>query len=362
MKLPVTDLGKPSLLNANTLFEEVTVVIADKDQKIAEIVRKVLFAIGCRRVYIVHDGLEVIELMKEETIDIVITDWTMKSMGGIDLAIYLRQSLDSPNRTVPIIMLTAQGERRNIETARNSGITEYVVKPFSAKTLLERIYSIVEDPRSFIICKNFVGPDRRRVSSMTLPPDPDETREVVVRKPPIVVPKEHLKQIILDDMPRMIVPDYALKKKIGLSVPPQVITDAVTIQESESIILNEEDQFITSIMKDVKSMEDMYALLLKSPDHAVHLVSRIKDVALSIKARAGTFGYGRGSDIASMLYLFCHKHYNKENKYHLIILEKHIQAISVIFGGRIKGEGGDIGAMLTQDLGKLIKKYLKPAH
>ncbi len=358
MKSSVTELGKPSILNASSLFEDVSIVVADKDQKMAILIRKLLIAIGCRHVYIVHDGLEVIELMKEETIDIVITDWSMKSMGGIDLAIYLRQSLDSPNRTIPIIMLTAQNERRSIDTARNAGITEYVIKPFSAKTLLERIYAVVEDPRSFIISKNFVGPDRRRISSMTLPPDPDETREIIVRKAPVVVPKDHLKQIILDDMPRMIMPDYSLKKKIGLEVPPEIITSAATVESSEIIIHDAEEDFLKSIMKDVATLEDTYRTLIQSPNYAKELVKLIQDAALSIKSRAGTFGYGRGSDIADMLYIFCSRHYDKENKYHLIILEKHIQAISVIFGGRIKGEGGDIGAMLVQDLGKLIRKYM----
>lgn len=362
MKATVSELGKPSILNPSTLFESVSVVVADADHKIAILIRKLLIAIGCRRVYIVHDGLDVIELMKEETIDIVITDWSMKSMGGIDLAIYLRQSLDSPNRTIPIIMLTAQNERHNIELARNSGITEYVIKPFSAKTLLERIYAVVEDPRGFIICKSFVGPDRRRVSSMTLPPDPDEPREFIPRQPPVVVPKDHLKQIILDDMPRMIMPDYSLKKKIGLEVPPDIITTAATIEQTQAVIMSEEDQFLEAMMKDVAKLEETYKQLVQSPSYTDQLMAVIKESALAIKSRAGMFGYARGSEIANMLYAFCQKHFDKNNKFHLIIIEKHIQAISVIFGGRIKGEGGEIGSMLVQDLGKLIKKYLLPSY
>lgn len=358
MKPSATNLGKPSILNASKLFENISIVVADKDQKMAALVRKLLFAIGCHRVYILHDGLEVIELMKEETVDIVITDWSMKTMGGIDLCVYLRQSLDSPNRTVPIIMLTAENERRHIEQARNAGITEYVIKPFSAKTLLERLYAVVDDPRSFIICKNFIGPDRRRVSSLSLPPDPDEPHEFIVRKPPVIVPKDHLKQIILDDMPRMIIPDYSLKKKIGLDVPPQMMTQPETVQETEAIIHNEEEAFTNMILRDVAALEETYRLLVTSPSYTRELVGRIRDAAQSIRSRAGTFGYARGSEIAGMLYYFCETCYDRDNKYHLIIIEKHIQAVSVIFNGRIKGEGGEIGAMLMTDLGRLVQKYI----
>ena len=49
--------------------------------------------------------------------------------------------------------------------ARDSGVTEYLIKPFTAKVLLERVNEIVENPRSFVLCKNYIGPDRRRTSS-----------------------------------------------------------------------------------------------------------------------------------------------------------------------------------------------------
>lgn len=355
---PITELDKPSVLNTNSLFAEVNIVIADRDHKIAQLVKKILSTLGCNRIFIVTDGQDVIQLMKEEKIDIIITEWQLKTMNGIELATHLRQSLDSPNRMVPIIMLTTRGDRIDIQTARDCGISEYLVKPFSAKTLLERLYAVVEEPRSFIMCKTFVGPDRRRVSSFTLPPDPDTNRTYFERKPPIVVPKDQLKQLVFDDTPRMIMPDYTLKKKIGIEVPAELLINPLTVAQSQDEIQKVQDEFIKTMMRDVDALQTSYNTLIISPDNADKLVRNIRDAAESIKSRAGIFGYLRATEVASQLYNFCRRYYDRNNKYHLIILEKHIQTLAVIFAGKVTGDGGEIGAELMRDLARLIQKYL----
>lgn len=355
---PLADLGKPTMFGATHLFAPINIAIVDADQKIAEMVRRLLSNLGFNHIYIVHDGLDLLKLMQEEPIDIVVTEWETKHMGGLELATHLRQSIDSPNRMIPIIMLTGYADRAHIQKARDAGITEYVAKPFSAKTLLERIYAVVENPRGFVIAKNFIGPDRRRISSLTLPPMADETREYIERKAPVIVPKEHLSQLIMDDTPRIIMPDNALKKKIGIEVPVDIITHMDTITQSEALITSYEDTFIQAIMKEVATLEKAYTMLVQNPDHSKRLIISIKEAAFTIKSRAGTFGFSRATEVADLLHKFCQNAYDRENKYHLIILEKHIQTISVIFTHKIKGDGGEVGAELLKDLAKLIDLYL----
>jgi two-component system chemotaxis response regulator CheY len=354
----VKELDKPSLFNSSNLFAEIHALLVDSDHKIATLVRKLLASLGCKKVFIVHDGLEAIDLMKHEHIDLVITDWQLKAMNGLELTTYLRRSLDSPNRMIPIIMLTARNDRSDIQTARDTGVSEYLIKPFSAKSLLERVQAVAQDPRAFILCKNYVGPDRRRISSLSLPPDPDEAHTFIERKPAMIVPKEQLKELILDDTPRMIMPDYTLKQKIGMEVPVELITNPLTVAASEDEISKAQAEFMQAMLKDVETLEESYQALIKSPDNTKKLVGNIKDAAFSIKSRAGIFGYIRATEVANQLYNFCRRYYDKDNKYHLIILEKHIQTIVVIFSHKITGDGGAIGAELMRDLAKLINKYL----
>ena len=356
---PLTELDKPSLLSTSSLFAKVNIVIADPDIKVATLAKKILTTLGCNRIFIVSDGNDVLTLMQEEKIDIIITDWKLKTISGIDLAIHLRKSLDSPNRMIPIIMLTTHSDRSDIELARDAGVTEYLVKPFSAKTLLERLYAIVEEPRSFIVCQSFVGPDRRRISSFTLPPDPDTNRTYFERKPPIIVPKEQLRQLVIDDTPRMVMPDYTLKKKIGMEVPAELLINPLTIASSDEEVKKVQEDFVKVILKDVESLEASYQLLITSPDNVKMLIKNIQDAAESIKARSGIFGYVRATEVAGQLHNFCRRYYDKENKYHLIILEKHIQTIAAIFANKITGDGGEVGKELMRDLARLIQKYLK---
>ena len=74
----------------------------------------------------------------------------------------LRLGKETPNRGLPIIMLTGKGEIADVQAARDVGITEFVVKPFTVKTLYDRIEHLIDHPRSFVLSTNFVGPDRRR--------------------------------------------------------------------------------------------------------------------------------------------------------------------------------------------------------
>jgi two-component system, chemotaxis family, chemotaxis protein CheY len=66
---------------------------------------------------------------------------------------------------VPIIMLTGHSEKKRVTAARDAGVTEFLAKPISAKSLYERVLNIVVNPRPFIRAKGYFGPDRRRNAS-----------------------------------------------------------------------------------------------------------------------------------------------------------------------------------------------------
>ena len=133
----------------------------------------------------------------------------------------------------------------------------------------------------------------------------------------------------------------------------------MTVAHSEEEVQQAQEDFLKIIMRDVENLASAYQKLIISPDNAKALVKAMQDAADSIKARAGIFGYVRATDVAGQLSNFCRRYYNKDNKYHLIILEKHIQTISVIFAHKITGDGGEIGKELMLSLARLIQKYLK---
>jgi DNA-binding response OmpR family regulator len=86
----------------------------------------------------------------------------MPIFDGLELAQMIRQPGANSNPYVPIIMLTGHSEKRRVMSARDAGITEFMAKPISAKSLYQRILNVVCNPRPFIKTKSYFGPDRRR--------------------------------------------------------------------------------------------------------------------------------------------------------------------------------------------------------
>lgn len=94
--------------------------------------------------------------------DIVLTDWLMEPFDGLELVKKIRNDPASPNRFVPVIMMTGFSHRLRVEQARDIGVTEFLVKPFRAKDMYARIEMLIEKPRRFVETPSFFGPDRRR--------------------------------------------------------------------------------------------------------------------------------------------------------------------------------------------------------
>ncbi|KZD11989.1 response regulator [Oceanibaculum pacificum] len=143
-------------------IDQLTVLVADDNRHMRSLVRAILEAIGIRNIIDARDGEHAIERMRNNDIHLVITDWNMEPMDGLEFTRYLRQDSNSPDPFVPIIMLTGHTERLKVEVARDSGIDEFMAKPVTAKSLLARIHSIVTNRRPFIRTGRYFGPDRRR--------------------------------------------------------------------------------------------------------------------------------------------------------------------------------------------------------
>jgi DNA-binding response OmpR family regulator len=143
-------------------LERLNILIVDDNKHMQILLKEVLRAFGVRNVRTSDDGADAFKEMKVFAADIVICDWSMQPLDGLDFVRLVRTASDSPNPTVPIIMLTGHTEMHRIVEARDSGVNEFLAKPVSAEGLYKRIVSIVESPRKFIKSPRYVGPDRRR--------------------------------------------------------------------------------------------------------------------------------------------------------------------------------------------------------
>lgn len=143
-------------------FQKTKILVVDDLQPMRELLRQVLQTFGFVHIETCANGEEGFSTFVKFSPDLVIVDWVMEPMNGIDLASKIRTDKRSPNPFVPIMMMTGYSARRYVEKARDVGITEILVKPFTAHDLYARIEHIVEKPRQFVQSPDFFGPDRRR--------------------------------------------------------------------------------------------------------------------------------------------------------------------------------------------------------
>ena len=143
-------------------FEKLTVLVVEDTAPMLKLIVSVLESLGVGHVYSADNGERGFETFKRVNPDIVISDWHMKPMTGIDLALEIRKNPISPNRTVPMVLVTGYSAMSRVAEARDAGVTEFLIKPFSANDLAKRIAYVINKPRDFIDCSSYFGPDRRR--------------------------------------------------------------------------------------------------------------------------------------------------------------------------------------------------------
>ena len=143
-------------------FDLLKILLVDDNQHMRLLLIEILRAIGVRQVYEAMDGSEALAILRSTAIDVVFTDLSMNGLDGIDFVNLVRNSPDSPNPFVPIVMITGHSTERRVNEARNAGVNEFLVKPVTARGVIHRLTLLIENPRPFVRAGDYFGPDRRR--------------------------------------------------------------------------------------------------------------------------------------------------------------------------------------------------------
>ncbi len=143
-------------------FDKLRVLVVDDNPHMRKLVVAVLQAVGVRDLFESHDGEHAWAHLRESNPDVIILDWQMAGMTGLEFVQLLRNSPRSPNVFVPVIMLTGHTHIDHVRQARDAGVNEFLAKPVSVKAILSRLLSVIEHPRPYIRNSTYFGPCRRR--------------------------------------------------------------------------------------------------------------------------------------------------------------------------------------------------------
>ncbi len=143
------------------MLQQLRVLVVDDNAFTRKIVRGLLANIGVKAVIEAADGLAALELIRTAPPDVVILDWEMPLLNGPEVVRIVRSPGVFPTPDIPIIMLTAHGERWRIVESVKLGVNEFLCKPVSAKLLLDRLVSILLKPRESVKFGTYYGPAPR---------------------------------------------------------------------------------------------------------------------------------------------------------------------------------------------------------
>lgn len=148
-------------------FSKLKVLVVEDIIPMRKLFVSVLKTLGVGSIEEAANGEEAFKKFSKNNHDIILSDWMMEPGDGLELTHKIRHSAESPNKMAPIILITGYSAWSRVESARDSGVTEFLIKPFTANDIAKRLAYVITSPRDFIEIPSFFGPDRRRRTDPT---------------------------------------------------------------------------------------------------------------------------------------------------------------------------------------------------
>lgn len=122
--------------------KQIKILVVDDFATMRKVIRNLLKQVGYESIVEAEDGVVALKILKSQKIDLVVSDWNMPNMTGLELLKAVRS--DEDLRSTPFLMVTAEALQDNVIAAVKAGVSNYIVKPFTAETLNDKIIKILE--------------------------------------------------------------------------------------------------------------------------------------------------------------------------------------------------------------------------
>jgi two-component system chemotaxis response regulator CheY len=125
------------------LNTNIKILVVDDFATMRKIIKNILTQLGFKDIIEADDGSTALEILKKQKVDLIISDWNMPKMPGIELLKAVRS--DENLKDIKFIMVTAEAQKENVVEAIKHGVNQYVVKPFTPETLKEKLEKVFGD-------------------------------------------------------------------------------------------------------------------------------------------------------------------------------------------------------------------------
>jgi CheY-like chemotaxis protein len=150
--------------SVDKIIQGLNILVVDGNSYMRKLTRTMLLNLGCKSVIEAADGISALETIRIYDPDIMLLDWDMPVLNGMEVMRIVRSPGVFPRPNLPIVMLTGRAERSTVMEAMHAGAHEFLVKPTSTKALHDRLTSIVMHPRPMVQLGDAYVPQPRKLS------------------------------------------------------------------------------------------------------------------------------------------------------------------------------------------------------
>ncbi len=350
--------------------DRISIMVVEDNEYMLDILLNSLRRMGFTRLQRSKNGKEAVDYLKltskgfsaaVEPVDIVITDLIMSPVSGVNLLQWLRDDKQSPNRFMPVIMLSGAADRANVEESRDRGVTDFMAKPFSVENIYKVLQRIIDNPRQYVTTQNYFGPCRRR--SKSGPPKGMERRKPDESHATIVYSKDKVeKPAAPSDVWLFKLPNY-LKQKMGSNAQRQpFVLPEDMLASAEQSLKREADGFLDWAKQFLDGLSRQVTEAKQISGERTQNFEQINLIAHELRGQGGTFGYPLITVFGKSLYEVT-KPPCQQDDASLEIVKAHIDTMRAVLREKIEGDGGEMGQMLFKALKAAINKFsAKPAQ
>jgi len=360
-------------------WDKITIMVVDDNAFMRKLVVSTLYALGFTSVVDLPSAKEAVKALSLSrtnpveagigTIDIILSDFVMPELDGSLFLRWIRTDKKAPDRFVPFVMVSGAADQGVVETARDAGVTEFLAKPFSAKTMGDRILEVIRNPRQYVLAQGYFGPDRRRLDrpvqweSIRQYNDlPEGDRRTTTADQIQVVHTRSNTRKLRDDVRAIYFrPANKLRDKLGPNaLRGQIDFDPLVIQAAELRIQELVGDYSTWVNKYLETMGRSYEALCNGADNPSLHVRTVNQIAHELRGQGGIFDYPLITAFGKTLYEATLDSSVEITENRLKLMEAHIDALRLVFSKQIRGNGGEVGMALMKDIERAVQKYSEP--
>jgi len=147
------------------MLQGLNILVVDDNAYMRRLTRMMLTNLGAKSVLEAPDGLAALEVIRSADPDVMLLDWDMPVLNGIEVLRIVRSPGVFPRPNLPVIMLATRAQRSHVSEALRAGANEFLLKPTSPKALCDRLLSIVFKPRPMVKVGTFYVPQPRHTAT-----------------------------------------------------------------------------------------------------------------------------------------------------------------------------------------------------